>query len=109
MVKQTIQIYCRLKPTKSTKKSVTINFDVLKFKRFKLVHILFLFFEHIKIYELENKESNDLITFSVPKDAAEGFINNKKEEYRFRFERIFNPDTVQDDIFNTVAEPVIDK
>jgi kinesin family protein 6/9 len=69
----------------------------------------FFFYVHLKIYELENKESNDLITFSVPRDAAEGFINNKKEEYRFRFERIFNPDTVQDDIFNTVAEPVIDK
>jgi kinesin family member 6/9 len=46
---------------------------------------------------------------SVPKDANEGFINNKKEEYRFRFERIFNMESSQDDIFQSVAEPVIDK
>ena len=38
-----------------------------------------------KIFELENKDSGDQITLSVPKDAAEGYINNKKEEYRFRY------------------------
>lgn len=38
-----------------------------------------------KIYDVDKKESSDLITFAVPKDAAEGYINNKKEEYRFRY------------------------
>lgn len=45
----------------------------------------------------------------MPKDASDGFLNNKKEEYRFRFEKIFDQDTAQDDIFKSVAEPVIDK
>ena len=81
MVKQTIQIFCRLKPTKAKK----------------------------CIFELENKESGDQIVLSVPKDVNEGFINNKKEEYKFRFERIFNMEASQDDIFQSVAEPVIDK
>jgi kinesin family protein 6/9 len=58
---------------------------------------------------LDNKESGDIVTFAVPKDASEGFINNKKEEYKFRFEKIFNVESVQDDIFRSVAEPVIEK
>ena len=45
----------------------------------------------------------------MPKDSAEGYIHNKKDEYRFRFEKIFNQDALQDDIFQQVAEPVIDK
>jgi kinesin family protein 6/9 len=61
------------------------------------------------LYELDNKETGDLITLSVPKDANEGYINNKKEEYKFKFEKIFDHEALQDDIFQTVAEPVIEK
>ena len=46
---------------------------------------MFLKIKFEKIFELENKESGDQITLNVPKDAAEGYINNKKEEYRFRY------------------------
>lgn len=42
-----------------------------------------------KIYDIERKESSDLLTFAVPKDASEGYINNKKEEYRFRYFAVF--------------------
>jgi kinesin family member 6/9 len=80
MVKQTIQIFCRIKPTKAKK----------------------------CLYEIENREAGDQISLSVPKDASEGYINNKKEEYRFRFERIFDQTTAQNDIFQSVAEPVVD-
>ena len=45
----------------------------------------------------------------MPKDASEGYINNKKEDYKFRFEKVFNQEALQDDIFESVAEPVIDK
>ncbi len=62
-----------------------------------------------KLFEIEAKESGDIISLNVPRDASEGYINNKKEEYRFRFEKIFDQEAVQDDIFETVAEPVIDK
>ncbi|CAF0834221.1 unnamed protein product [Brachionus calyciflorus] len=80
MVKQTIQIFCRIKPTKGKK----------------------------SLYEIDPKDSGDIVTFNVPKDVSEGFINNKKEEYKFKFERVFNQDTLQDDIFKEVAEPVIE-
>jgi hypothetical protein len=33
---------------------------------------------------LENGDSADLLSFTVPKDIADGFINNKKEEYKFK-------------------------
>lgn len=80
MVKQTIQIFCRIKPTKAKK----------------------------SLYEIEPKESGDLIVLQVPKDEATGYINNKKDEYRFRFEKVFDQNCLQDDIFESVAEPVID-
>jgi kinesin family protein 6/9 len=61
------------------------------------------------VYDLDQRESGDVVTFAVPKDSNEGFVNNKKEEYKFRFEKIFNLDSEQDDIFRNVAEPVIEK
>ena len=81
MVKQTIKIFCRIKPTKAAKKA---------------------------IYEIQPQDSGDQIVLNVPKDEAVGFVNNKKEEYRFKFEKIFEQDCLQEDIFENVAEPVID-
>ncbi|XP_031565280.1 kinesin-like protein KIF6 isoform X2 [Actinia tenebrosa] len=80
MVKQGIKIYARVKPTK------------------------------IKTapYEIYNEEDSACVTFSVPKDLAEGFINNKKEEYKFRFSRVFDQQCTQDEIFDNVAKGVID-
>lgn len=37
-----------------------------------------------------------------------GFVNNKKETYRFKFRHIFPMDCTQDDVFNVVSKPVID-
>ncbi|XP_064621480.1 kinesin-like protein KIF6 [Lineus longissimus] len=81
MVKQTIQIFVRVKPTKSKK----------------------------GLYEIdEDSQENPRISFTVPKDLASGLINNKKESYKFRFEKIFDQQTQQDEIFESVARPVID-
>lgn len=80
MVKQTIQIFCRIKPTKGKK----------------------------ALYELQQHDAGDQIVMTVPRDEAVGYVNNKKEEYRFRFDKIFDQNCLQDDIFESVAEPVID-
>ena len=80
MVKQTIQIFCRVKPTKGKK----------------------------SLYEIEPRDSGDQILMQVPKEEMEGFVNNKKNEYKFKFDKIFDQNCVQEDIFESVAEPVID-
>ena len=35
-------------------------------------------------------------------------MNNKKENYKFRFKHIFPQDCSQEDVFGVVAQPVID-
>eukprot|EP00111_Clytia_hemisphaerica_P022991 TCONS_00067660-protein len=81
MVKQTIQIFCRVKPTKS----------------------------QTGLYDLDEDEDSNrsLLSFTIPKDIADGLINNKKENYKFLFDKIFNQTTKQDEVFNAVAKPVI--
>lgn len=39
-----------------------------------------------KLYEIfEDESGNSSISFTVPKDLADGYINNKREVYKFRF------------------------
>ncbi|XP_013392531.1 kinesin-like protein KIF6, partial [Lingula anatina] len=81
MVKQTIQIFLRVKPTRAKTGPYEID---------------------------EDDGGNPRITFTVPRDLAGGFINNKKEQYKFRFQRLFDQPTKQEEVFENVARPVID-
>lgn len=81
MVKQGIQIYARAKPTK----------------------------QKTGLYEIfEDEGGNSSISFTVPKDLADGYINNKREVYKFRFNKVFDQDCKQDEVFEEVAQGVID-
>ncbi|VDI22535.1 kinesin family member 6/9 [Mytilus galloprovincialis] len=81
MVKQTIQIFGRVKPTRSK----------------------------AGLYEIdEDDESHPRLTITVPRELADGFVNNKKENYKFRFQKVFDQSTQQDEIFDNVAKPVAD-
>jgi len=60
------------------------------------------------MFEVDAQESSDLLSFTIPKELSDGFINNRKEDYKFKFEKIFDPESRQDDVFQAVAEPVID-
>eukprot|EP00117_Sycon_ciliatum_P006084 scpid19783/ scgid3868/ Kinesin-like protein KIF6 len=82
MVKHGIQIYARLKPTK----------------------------RKTGVFEASDLDGEDAskLTFVVPRKEADGFVNNKKESYHFRFNRIFQPDAAQDEVFDHVAKSVID-
>nr|CAB3259114.1 kinesin-like protein KIF6 [Phallusia mammillata] len=82
MVKQTIQIFCRVKPTKSKTAIYSIEED-------------------------ENVSKSD-IEFVIPKDLADGFINNKRETYTFAFQKTFDQQVKQDDVFEHVAQGVVD-
>ncbi|XP_017546239.1 kinesin-like protein KIF6 isoform X1 [Pygocentrus nattereri] len=81
MVKQTIQIFARVKPTEKAP----------------------------AVYSVDNEEqSGGRLEFVVPRDLADGFINNKRESYRFRFQKVFDQVTKQEEIFETIAKPVAD-
>lgn len=61
------------------------------------------------LYEIfEDEGGNSSISFTVPKDLADGYINNKREVYKFRFNKVFDQDCKQDEVFEEVAQGVID-
>ncbi|PIK35188.1 putative kinesin-like protein KIF6 [Apostichopus japonicus] len=63
----------------------------------------------LQLYDIEeNDDFGTKLSFAVPKDLAAGFINNKKEEYSFQFERSFDQNVKQDEVFEYVAKDVID-
>ncbi|PRW60177.1 kinesinlike KIF6 [Chlorella sorokiniana] len=47
------------------------------------------------------------VQFDVPKDAAQGLINNSRETYRFPFDGLLPPDAGQGEVFDRVALPVL--
>ncbi|CAL8285805.1 unnamed protein product [Lota lota] len=82
MVKQTIQIFARVKPTK----------------------------ENTSVYSVNNEEAASAsVEFVVPKDLVDGYVNNKRENYKFRFQRVFDQTAGQEEIFETIAKPVADR
>ncbi|XP_070776779.1 kinesin-like protein KIF6 [Enoplosus armatus] len=81
MVKQTIQIFGRIKPTKKT----------------------------TAVYSVDNEEPTGAsLEFVVPRDLADGFVNNKRECYKFRFQKVFDHAVKQEEIFENIAKPVAD-
>ena len=44
----------------------------------------------------------------MPKDDHHGVINNQRENYSFAFTRILDSGTTQDQVFETVAQPVVE-
>ncbi|XP_063764289.1 kinesin-like protein KIF6 isoform X3 [Eleginops maclovinus] len=81
MVKQTIQIYGRIKPIKKT----------------------------TTVYSVNNEEQTGaFLEFLVPRDLADGFVNNKRECYKFRFLKVFDQTVEQEEVFENIAKPVAD-
>jgi hypothetical protein len=84
----TIEIFGRVRPPKKNSK---INHEVGK-------------------YEIsEDIEGTPTVKFHVPKDIQQGLINHKKEIYDFKFKKIFDQDSEQEEVFNLVAKPVVDR
>ncbi|XP_070698913.1 kinesin-like protein KIF6 [Pempheris klunzingeri] len=81
MVKQTIQIFGRIRPTKKT----------------------------TAVYSVDNEEQTGAsLEFVVPRDVADGFVNNKRECYKFRFQKVFDQAVKQEEIFENIVKPVAD-
>ncbi|XP_063146073.1 kinesin-like protein KIF6 [Candoia aspera] len=81
MMKQTIQIYARVKPVGKRQPPGIYSVDEVETSAFGLEII-------------------------VPRDLADGFVNNKRESYKFKFQKVFDQESKQDEIFETIAKPV---
>ncbi|XP_027857342.1 kinesin-like protein KIF6 isoform X2 [Xiphophorus couchianus] len=79
MFKQTIQIFGRIKPTNKTAAVYSVN---------------------------HKEETGASLEFLVPRDLADGIINHKRENYKFRFRKVFEQHIKQDVIFDEIAKPV---
>ncbi|KAG8432111.1 hypothetical protein GDO86_017843 [Hymenochirus boettgeri] len=59
------------------------------------------------IYSIGNEEAgSSFLEVVVPRDLSDGFINNKRESYKFRFQETFDQDVKQETIFDRIAKPV---
>ncbi|XP_058162660.1 kinesin-like protein KIF6 [Dasypus novemcinctus] len=81
MVKQTIQIFARVKPTVRKQQQGIYSID-------------------------EDEKLTPCLEITLPRDLADGFVNNKRESYKFKFQRIFDQNTNQETIFENIAKPV---
>uniref|UniRef100_A0A4X1SQ10 Kinesin-like protein n=1 Tax=Sus scrofa TaxID=9823 RepID=A0A4X1SQ10_PIG len=60
-----------------------------------------------EIYSIDEDEKlAPSLEIILPRDLADGFVNNKRESYRFKFQRIFDQDAKQETIFENIAKPV---
>ncbi|XP_011403132.1 PREDICTED: kinesin-like protein KIF6 [Amphimedon queenslandica] len=59
-------------------------------------------------YEIGTDEDTPKLTFIIPRLASDGYVNNKKEVFTFKFTEVFGDEVKQDQIFDTVARPVIE-
>ncbi|NWY38957.1 KIF6 protein, partial [Sylvia atricapilla] len=80
MVKETIRVYARVKPLGRRQQAGS--------------------------YAVDNEEPLPSLEITVPRDLADGFINNKRESYKFKFQKIFDQEAKQDVIFDSIAKPV---
>nr|XP_060610072.1 kinesin-like protein KIF6 isoform X1 [Anolis sagrei ordinatus] len=81
MVKQTIQIFARVKPLGRRQPPGIYSVD-------------------------EDETSTFSLEIIVPHDLADGFVNNKRESYKFKFQKVFDQESKQDEIFEAIAKPV---
>lgn len=80
-MKQTIQIFARVKPTARKQQQGIYSID-------------------------EDEKLIPSLEIILPRDLADGFVNNKRESYKFKFQRIFDQDANQETIFENIAKPV---
>ncbi|NXE73088.1 KIF6 protein, partial [Cochlearius cochlearius] len=81
MVKETIRVYARVKPLGRRQQAGIYSVD-------------------------DNENSLSSLEIIVPRDLADGFVNNKRESYKFKFQKIFDQEAKQDVVFDSIAKPV---
>ncbi|ORX58423.1 kinesin-domain-containing protein [Piromyces finnis] len=56
---------------------------------------------------LNNENPLPKIGFLIPRSESQGLINNQKEKHEFKFDKVFDKDTKQEEIFDVVAKDVV--
>ena len=92
-----IQIYARIRPFKANKK-ITSNAHIKKYDVLAPMSI-----------DEDDEVAMPRLQFRIPRDAAMGLINNSRENYEFRFDRVFDMDVSQEEVFDNVAKDVADR
>ncbi|NWR28922.1 KIF6 protein, partial [Tachuris rubrigastra] len=81
MVKETIRVYARVKPLGRRQQAGSYSVD-------------------------DEEDPLSSLEITVPRDLADGFVNNKRENYKFKFQKIFDQEAKQDVVFDSIAKPV---
>ncbi|XP_027497041.1 kinesin-like protein KIF6 isoform X4 [Corapipo altera] len=81
MAKETIRVYARVKPLGRRQQAGNYSVD-------------------------DEEDLLSSLEIMVPRDLADGFVNNKRETYKFKFQKIFDQEAKQDVIFDSIAKPV---
>jgi len=56
------------------------------------------------MFELNQEEG--LVTWTIPRQVSLGMVNHQRERYAFKFSRIFDMESKQDEVFQNVAHKV---
>mmetsp|Transcript_91443 Transcript_91443/g.284448 ORF Transcript_91443/g.284448 Transcript_91443/m.284448 type:complete len:501 (-) Transcript_91443:48-1550(-) len=78
MVASNIKVYLRIRPSAKPSKAFSVNHE------------------------------ESIVTFDVDKNLQVGQVNNAKTNHKFKFDGILSMKVTQEEVFNTVAKPVID-
>ncbi|XP_062475055.1 kinesin-like protein KIF6 isoform X4 [Pezoporus occidentalis] len=81
MAKETIRVYARVKPLGRRQEAGIYSID-------------------------DDEKSLSTLEVIVPHDLADGVVNNKRESYKFKFQKIFDQEAKQDVVFDSIAKPV---
>uniref|UniRef100_A0A8B9FYY4 Kinesin-like protein n=1 Tax=Amazona collaria TaxID=241587 RepID=A0A8B9FYY4_9PSIT len=81
MVKEAIRVYARVKPLGRRQQAGIYSID-------------------------DDEKSLSTLEVIVPHDLADGVVNNKRESYKFKFQKIFDQEAKQDVVFDSIAKPV---
>ncbi|NWR70976.1 KIF6 protein, partial [Centropus unirufus] len=84
MLQETIRVFARVKPLGRRQQAGIYSVD-------------------------EDEKSLSSLEIIVPRDLADGFINNKRESYEFKFQKIFDQEAKQDVVFDNLAKPVAER
>jgi kinesin family protein 6/9 len=91
-MKSSIETYLRLKPLLEENDN---NSDSKKLKS-KMIN-----------YEIDNNQKNKIFVH-IPDELRQGYVNNMKKSYEFKFTGIFEPKATQEEIFSKLGYKVID-
>ena len=91
-MKSNIETYLRLKPLLEENDNKTNDNKKIKNKMIN--------------YEIESNQKNKIF-IHIPEELHQGYINNMRKSYEFKFTGIFEPKTTQEQIFAKLGQKVI--